>query len=345
MSLEVDAMEFGVVLQGVYAPERFRSLAAEIEGLGYTHLWVTDSSLHARDVYLYLTIAGTATERLTLGTAVTNPLTRHPAITANAAATLAAIAPGRVILGMGAGDRPLQALGMEPAKPAVVRKTIEVCRALLAGEHVTARVGGVSLQDAYLHQPCEIPPPIWLAASGPQMLRLAGAAADGVIILAGLFPAGIAYALRHVNDGRSGEKGRADGGGFGCTVFMYGSMDEEAGRAVEAARAIAAWFPQTAPHYCELAGMDGELMALVRARYEGGEFQEAKAAAALIPADLVQRLVLAGGRQYTIGKVEMLAAQGVRNVGIFPLGDDRLGMVREFARQVMPAFRSARERS
>ena len=334
-------MEFGVVLQGVYAPGTFRSLAAEIEGLGYTHLWVTDSSLHARDAYVYLTLAATATERLTLGTAVTNPLTRHPAISANAAATLAAIAPRRVILGMGAGDRPLQALGLEPAKPAVVRKTIEVCRALLAGDHVTTRAGEVSLQDAYLHQPCDIPPPIWLAASGPQMLRLAGAAADGVIILAGLFPEGIAYALRHVNDGRSGEKGPAEGGGFGCTVFMYGSMDEDTERTVESARAIAAWFPQTAPHYCELAGMDRDLIEQVRAHYEGGEFQEAKTAAALIPADLVQRLVLAGGQQYTIEKVEMLAAQGVRNVGIFPLGDDRLGMVRDFARQVMPAFHSA----
>ena len=87
--------------------------------------------------------------------------------------------------------------------------------------------------------------------------------------------------------------------------------------------------------------MDRDLIEQVRAHYEGGEFQEAKTAAALIPADLVQRLVLAGGRQYTIEKVEMLAAQGVRNVGIFPLGDDRLGMVRDFARQVMPAFHSA----
>ena len=78
----------GVVLQGAYEPALFGDMVAEIDALGFDNLWLTDSSLHARNSYAYLTIAAMRSARLTLGTAVTNPLTRHPAIMAASAATV-----------------------------------------------------------------------------------------------------------------------------------------------------------------------------------------------------------------------------------------------------------------
>src|SRR6185437_16203579 len=105
----------GVVLQGVDAPGEFCRRVEEIESLGFGYLWLTDSSLHARNCYAYLTLAATRSSRLLLGTAVTNPATRHPAITAAAAATVDEISGGRMILGIGAGDRPLLALGLRPS--------------------------------------------------------------------------------------------------------------------------------------------------------------------------------------------------------------------------------------
>jgi 5,10-methylenetetrahydromethanopterin reductase len=119
---------------------------------------------------------------------------------------------------------------------------------------------------------------------------------------------------------------------------MYGSIDDDESRAIEAARPIAAWFPQTAPQYCDLAGMDAELVANIRTRYRGGEFQEASDAAALISDELVQEFALAGDRGAATAKVEMLVAKGVRNLAIFPLGERRMETVREFARGVLPAF-------
>ena len=86
---------YGVTLQGVDPPADFAAMVREIESLGYDHLWVTDSSLHARNCYAYLTLAAVSSSRLRLGTAVTNPLTRHPAITAAAAATLDELSAGR----------------------------------------------------------------------------------------------------------------------------------------------------------------------------------------------------------------------------------------------------------
>ena len=84
-------MKTAVCLQGVDTPEVFERNVAEIDRLGYDALWLTDSSLHARNCWAYLTLAARASARLSLGTAVTNPLTRHPAVTAVAAATVAEI--------------------------------------------------------------------------------------------------------------------------------------------------------------------------------------------------------------------------------------------------------------
>ena len=77
--------ECGVVLQGVDAPGEFCRRVEDIESLGFGYLWLTDSSLHARNCYSYLTLAAAHSTRLRLGPAVTNPVTRHPAITAAAA--------------------------------------------------------------------------------------------------------------------------------------------------------------------------------------------------------------------------------------------------------------------
>ena len=334
-----EPLRSGVVLQDGYAPGEIGALAEEIEELGYTHLWLTDSSLHTHDVFSSLTIAALRTTRLILGCAVTNPLTRHPAITANAIATVAGLAPGRVIYGIGAGDRPLAALALQPAKLAAVQETISVSRTLLNGERFTGAIGDAAFDDAYLYHPADPPPPIWLAASGPKTLELAGAKADGAIVLAGLFPAGINFALDRIERGlRDAPSARRQA--FDPCVFMYGSIDNDVSQAIAAARPIAAWFPQTARHYCELAGMDAELIETIKARYRGGEFQEAGDAAALISDELVQTLALAGDRHTAAAKVEMLIAQGIRNVAIFPLGDRRMETVRTFARDVLPAFSS-----
>src|SRR5688572_11402178 len=100
-------MRYGVTLQGLYEPAEWIELVQWIEELGFDNLWITDSSLHAADCYVYATLALERTSSITVGTAVTNPLTRHPAITANAFRSLDQLAPGRVACGIGVGDRPL----------------------------------------------------------------------------------------------------------------------------------------------------------------------------------------------------------------------------------------------
>jgi 5,10-methylenetetrahydromethanopterin reductase len=316
----------GVTLQGVDDPASFGELARWIEGLGYDDLWLTDSSLHAGEVYVYAALALSATTRLRVGTAVTNPMTRHPAITANAAGTLARLAPGRFACGIGVGDSPLPEIGVKLAKVDTLTETVSLMRRLWAGETLDGRVGRWDFVQARMHAPPgEIP--VYWSASGPRTLEAAGEHADGVILLAGLFPEGIAFAREAIERGRA-RSGRTK---FTTTAFLYGSIREDEQVALDEARTIVAWFPQMAPEYARMAGMSDELIAAVRARYGGGEFQRAGAAAALIDDDLVRKVAFAGTRETTSAKLGWLRREGFDAVSVFPLGRDRMATIEAFA--------------
>ncbi|WP_214105884.1 LLM class flavin-dependent oxidoreductase [Acrocarpospora catenulata] len=320
-------MHSGVALQPVDPPDEFGSMVAEIEDRGFEELWLTDSSLHARNVYVYLTLAALRTERIRLGTAVTNPITRHPAVTATAATTIDEVSGGRAVLGIGAGDRPLLALGSKPAPLARLEAAIGAIRRLWAGEHVTLQAPGFTLDDAHMRDPGRPGLPVYVSASGPKTLELAGRVADGVILLAGLHPEGLRWAIDHIDRGadQAGRPARPK-----ITVFAYGAIDEDEEQALRAGRTIAAWFPQTAPVYCEMAGLSADLVAEVRERYAGGEFQEAEQAANLLPEDFVHRMALAGNKDRARGHIANMLELGVDCVSVFPLGADRMATVRGF---------------
>jgi 5,10-methylenetetrahydromethanopterin reductase len=321
-------MRTAVCLQGIDPPEVFEQYVGQIDRLGYDALWLTDSSLHSRNCWAYLTLAARPSARLRLGTAVTNPVTRHPAVTAVAAATLAEISGGRVTLGIGAGDRPLLSLAEKPARLADLEKSIEVIRALWAGEHVTANSAIFGLDDAHYRFAPAPDIPIWVSATGPKTLELAGRVADGVILLAGLHPDGIRFALDHIDRG-AGQAGRARPE---VTVFAYGAIDDaDEAAAFAAARTIAAWFPQTSPVYCEIAGLPPSLVEQVRRSYSGGEFQEAAKAAAALPDDFVHRMALAGNSGEARQHIRNLAGLGIDFLTVFPLGSKRGQTIERFA--------------
>lgn len=320
-------MRVGVTLQGVDPPAEFVDLVRWIEELGFDDLWLTDSSLHAGDCYVYATLALTTTSRLRVGTAVTNPLTRHPAITANAFRSLAQVAPGRVVCGIGVGDRPLGELGLPMAKLETLRYTVDALRALWRGETLDGWAGRWRFADAKLRSDVEPEPPIHVSASGPRALELAGEIADGLILLTGLFPEGLAFARERLAHGRA----RSDRADFEETLFLYGAVDDDEQRALDAARSIAAWFPKTAPDYARLAGMSDELIDAVNAAYAGGEFQHARNAASLIPDQLVHKLAFCGTPQQARTKLDWLRAERVESISVFPLGGERRATIARFA--------------
>ena len=322
-------MQTGVALQGRYPPGVFEDMVRVVDGCGYDYLWLTDSSLHTRNPYMHLTLAARLTTRMVLGTAVTNPQTRHPGIVAVNAASLEELAPGRTILGIGAGDRPLRSLGLRPARLLEMRESIDAIRRLLSGEHVTYEGQGFTMDDAHLRFDAAYHIPVFISASGPKTLELAGEIADGVIFLGGLFRDGVAYGLEHIERGAE----RAGRSRPHVSVFGYGAIDDkDPAGALQVARSIAAWFPQTAPMYCDLAGLDPAISAEVKARYAGGEFQEALAAASIMPEEFVKKMAFAGDSEQALAHLRTLDDLRVDSVTVFPLGSKRRETVEAFAR-------------
>ena len=117
-------------------PELVR-LAQHAEALGASALLVADEGID-RDLYVTLTAIAVATSRILLVPAITNPHSRHPVATAAALASLAEVAPGRVVTGLGAGGNLVFGpMGINPSRPySALAESVDVIRRLLNGEVV-----------------------------------------------------------------------------------------------------------------------------------------------------------------------------------------------------------------
>jgi 5,10-methylenetetrahydromethanopterin reductase len=108
----------GLLLLPTYDPARLAALAELAEGTGYDDLWLADERFF-REVYASLTLCALSTRRIRLGPCVTDPYSRHPALTAMAIATLDEISTGRAVLGIGAGVSGFRELGVDASRSAV----------------------------------------------------------------------------------------------------------------------------------------------------------------------------------------------------------------------------------
>jgi 5,10-methylenetetrahydromethanopterin reductase len=196
-------MDFGFVFFGsvqIY-PE-----VVLAERRGFTHAWLYDSQMLASDVYAALALCAANTKKIFLGPGVTNPASRIAPMTACAIASINALAPGRVILGIGTGNTARRTLGMPAARLSQLRDHIEVCRGLLAGKTVPYQEGERRRMIKFLNPKSgainiQKKVPIYVAASGPKTLELAGEIADGVILFGTVSPSLIDFAMSHVRAG------------------------------------------------------------------------------------------------------------------------------------------------
>lgn len=196
-------MKVGIRIPACDRPDRLASVAARAEQLGFDEVWFPDSQLLWRDVFSVLSVTALRTERIGLGTAVTNVVTRHPSVVASAARTVAELAPGRFTLGLGVGNSSVAPIGLRPSTGAELTNRLAQVRALLAGDEWDYGPVRSRLRDP-------VPSvPVHLAASGPRNLRLAGAVADGVVLLSGVSPETLAAAAGQVRAGAR-EAGRGD---------------------------------------------------------------------------------------------------------------------------------------
>jgi probable F420-dependent oxidoreductase len=170
-------MEFGFTLKPEHGVERTLDLTRRAEANGFTSGWLFDSHVLWREPYVLLTLMAGVTERMRLGTCVTNPATREPSVTASAIAVLNEISGGRMDLGIGRGDSARRVLGKPPTTMKTLEEAIGVIRDLVEGRAVEYE--GTELQLPWTGS---WRLPVWVAGYGPMALAMTGRIADGVIL-------------------------------------------------------------------------------------------------------------------------------------------------------------------
>ena len=196
-------MDFGFVFFGNV---HIHPAVALAEKRGFTHAWLYDSQMLTSDVYAALALCAVNTKKIRLGPGVTNPASRIAPMTACSIASINALAPGRVILGIGTGNTARRTLGMPAARLDVLREHVRVCRDLLGGKTTRYQEGERRRMVKFLNPKSgainiQKKVPIYVSASGPKALELAGEIADGVILFGAVSPSLIRFCMDHVRAG------------------------------------------------------------------------------------------------------------------------------------------------
>jgi len=171
-------------------------VAEALEAAGVDQLWVIEDCFYTAGISLAAT-ALARTERLRVGLGILPAVARNPAVTAMELATLANLAPGRLLAGIGHGVQEwMEQMGARTPSPlTTLEEVITVVRRLLHGETVTFEGREVTMRDVTLDAAPAVTPPVLAGVSGPKSLALAGQIADGVVLAEGAGPTFVRQAI------------------------------------------------------------------------------------------------------------------------------------------------------
>jgi len=191
----------GVQISAFFAPTRATpEHIALAEELGFARAWCYDSPLLYDDVFVTLARAAERTSRIGLGVGVLVPGLRAPVVTASALTSIAALAPGRVAVAVGAGFTGRFTLGLPPVRMARLEAEVAELRTLLGGGEVGHQEGGAPVR--LIRVPGADGPwpiPIYISCRGPRAQALAREAGDGA--MTGIFyPGGLGLVRAGVGD-------------------------------------------------------------------------------------------------------------------------------------------------
>jgi len=324
-----------VKLGAHFLPEDLPDFLASVraaEDAGYARAWLVDGQMLWQDLYVYMTHALAATERIAVGSGLTNPLTRHPSVTASAHATLAQLHPGRVLLGIGRGDNAVRTLGLKPVPTAELARTVPRLRAWMAGEETD----GARIRWAHERVP------IMMGATGPRNLRLAGALADVVMIYVGVHPTSVRWAIGHVRAGA--EEARRDPTEVAVATLCAMHVSDDQERAWEECR----WAPAACANHIASTlrsnpdhGMPEEMTRLVAARdsydYYAGHLDSAAEHTSYLTGELVDDFAIAGPPERCLEKIRELGRLGVDEVSTAYL-NGRFEQMERVREAIIPAL-------
>lgn len=169
------------------------------ERAGIDSVGVPDSPVIARELGVSAAYCAASTQRIGIMSAITNPVSRDPSVMASMLFSLDEIAPGRIMCGIGTGDSALWSVGLEPARIARLQEYIVAVKTLLAGEEATFE--GRTMKPVWRSWSPPARVPVYVACSGPKVLKMAARVADGMVVFVGFAPENIEFARSTIAEG------------------------------------------------------------------------------------------------------------------------------------------------
>jgi 5,10-methylenetetrahydromethanopterin reductase len=313
-------------------------LAQYAEKKGFEAVWHAESRL-ARDAITPLAAIAAVTDKIKLGTGVINNWTRNVGLTAATFLTLDELSKGRGILGIGAWWDPLAwKVGIDRKKPLLaMREYVTVLQRLFRMENVTFEGEFVKVRDIRLDvvygdpsTPRKIP--IYIGATGWDMVELTGEIADGIALNYLVSPDYNQKAMEHLKKGAA--KVSRNWEDLDRPQLVVCSLDEDADRAIDNARPLVAQYLGQQPHIAKASGVKESLIEEVTAALGGwpakpGGLEKAER---LVDDALVQLITASGTADDCRKKVEHYNNTGCTCPILYPLADDAHAMLNAFGK-------------
>ena len=305
------------------------------ERRGFEAVWQAESRL-VRDAIVPMAAYAAVTEKIKVGSGVINNWTRNIGLLAATFLTLDDLAPGRIICGIGAWWDPLaHNVGIERKKPlTAMRETVTVLRRLLAMERVTfhgefIHVEGIELDVVHgRREPRSVP--VFIGATGDQMMEMTGELCDGVVLNYCVPPEYNAKALELLAQGARKSGRSLDA--IDRPQLVVCSVDRDHDKAIDTTRALLAQYLAQQPHIAKASGVSPEVVASIQAILGWpATHEQIERAKHLVPEDLISRITASGTPEEARAKVAEYRKNGCTCPILYPVGGDVKLLIDTFA--------------
>lgn len=312
-------------------------LVEKAEAWGFDMAWIPDQQLFL-DPYVCLTSMALRTKTIKLGVGVTNPFTRHPAITARAISSVNEVAKGRALLGIGAGNMKevIQPLHLDSTGVAAkCRETALITRSLMSGEKVNFEGKHFRVEDIGFDVPPFGPVPIYIAGRGPKILEYAGEIGDGAIIGSLASPPGLSYAIEQIRVGADkANRSLKDLDVVSwTTVYITDNLPE----ALDRVRLNIGHLMGGAPaEVLRILGLKDDYITELKSKYQAGG---PKAVESLVTDEAISHFTLIGSPEMIAERITALSEIGVTQLSLLmPTGstEDHARILERFYNEVRP---------
>ena len=329
------AIKIGLSFDGFASFEDALATARRADGAGARSLWMAEHLGYRQSLVSCMAFA-LRTERATVVPTALSPYMWHPMAVAMAMATIAEAAPGRAAIALGTGNPMfLRESGINPERPVrVMREFVECVKRLWDGESVHYQGETVSLDGARMAFAAGSKIPIYVAAMGEQMLRLAGRIGDGVVLSAGLSTDYAARSLALAAEGAA--KAGRDFARVRKAAYIYTAVTENGRGAIDAVRGKIAFLMRN-EFLAENVAQSGieidreAVMDAVRRR-------DLDTAASLVPDEAAEAFAIAGSPTHCRDRLEDYLNAGIDEPVLSILGK---GRDRELGFELLGAYAPA----